>query len=331
MTFPATLILSASDVTLLADAHELMAAVADSFREASGGEAQVPQRIKLSLAGTADRLIVMPANLPRSRALATKIITVFPQNGERSLPLITGVVILNDPETGVPLAIIDGGSITGLRTAAASAVAARALARPEAETLAIIGAGTQGRAHLWALAQLYRLKEVRVCALRSESAQRLASEAAPWVGGPVRAVATPEEAARGADLVVTATTAVRPVLKGDWLDEGAHVCAVGAATLSHRELDTDVLSRAAVIAVDTRDGALEEAGDLVIPINEGRLSRGSIAEVGEILSGLRDGRRSAAEITVYKGVGMAAADASVAALIYRRARERGLGVDVHFQ
>lgn len=322
------LLLSATDVSRVVDVTDVMAAVDASFREASSGEAQVPPRIKLSLANSNGRLIVMPAYLPRSHALATKIVTAFPRNSERGAPLINGLVVLNDCQTGVPLAIIDGGSVTCLRTAAASAVATRALALPELKTLAVIGAGVQGRAHLRILAALYPLREVRVCATRLESAERLAGEAAPWVSGTVRAVAGPEEATRGADLVVTATTTVQPVLKGEWLRRGAHVCAIGAATLTHREIDTDVLIRAAVIAVDTRDGALTEAGDIVTPLAEGRISRDQIVEVGEILLGHRGGRQGPDEITVYKGVGTAAMDAAVAAMIYQSAVKRAVGTEI---
>lgn len=270
----------------------------------------------------------MPAYLPRSHALATKIVTAFPRNNERGVPLINGLVVLNDSETGVPLAIIEGGSVTGLRTAAASAVATRALALPEPKILAVIGAGVQGRAHLRILAALYPLREVRVCATRLESAERLAGEAAAWVSGPVRAVVGPEEATRDADLVVAATTAVHPVLHGEWLKRGAHVCAIGAATLTHREIDTEVLTRAAVIAVDTRQGALTEAGDIVTPLAEGRISPDQIVEVGEILLGRCRGRQQPDEITVYKGVGTAAMDAAVAATIYQRAVKRGVGTEI---
>lgn len=322
------LILSDTDVIRAADAEQLLGVIDASFRDASAGEAQVPARIKLSLAHTDNRLIVMPAYLPRCGALATKLVTVFPGNLQREIPLILGVVVLNDPDTGVPLALIEGGVLTGLRTAAASAVSARELARPGGTILGVIGSGTQGRAHVWAFAQLYPLREVRVCSRNTASARRLAKEAAPWIEGSVRAVPTPEDAARGADLVVTATTSSKPVLEGKWLNGGVHVCAVGAATLTHREIDTDVVTGAAVIAVDSREGALAEAGDLVIPINEGRLSPDRLVELGDILLGRSPGRKTEEEITLYKGVGMAAMDAAVAHLIYHRARELGLGVDV---
>lgn len=325
---PAVLILSGPDVNRVIDTVNVMVAVEACFRESSAGEAQVPARIKLSLFQSDDRLIVMPAYLPSAKALATKILTVFPGNAARRRPLIAGVVVLNDPETGIPLAVIDGASITTVRTAAGSAVAARALARPKAETLAVIGAGAQGRAHLQVFAQLYGLREVRVCARRPESAERLAREAARWTGAIVRAVATPEEATRGADLVVTATTAARPVLQGTWLGAGVHVSAVGAATLTHQEIDSDVLTRASVIAVDTREGALAEAGDLVVPIREGCVSPDRVVEVGEVLLGLRTGRQSADEITLYKAVGTAAMDAAVAVTVYRRAIEQGVGTHV---
>jgi ornithine cyclodeaminase/alanine dehydrogenase-like protein (mu-crystallin family) len=170
----------------------------------------------------------------------------------------------------------------------------------------VIGAGAHGRAHLRFLCGLYAFD------------------------APVRTVARPEGAARGADIIVTATTARAPVLHGAWLAPGAHVCGVGSATPSHRELDSEVLERASVVAVDTREAALEEAGDLIVPIDEGRLSPGKVAEVGEILLGQRPGRGGAEDITVYKGVGTAALDAAVAAAIHRRAVELGIGTEIPF-
>jgi ornithine cyclodeaminase len=257
-------------------------------------------------------------------------VTVFPGNAARGLPLVTGVVVVNDASTGLPLAVIDGAPVTTLRTAAASAVATRALAGPRPRILAVIGAGAQGRAHLRLLAQLYEFDEVRVSARRLDSARSLVDQFAPRLSARLCAVATPEEAASGADVVVTATTSHDPVLEGAWLEPGAHVCAVGSATPSHREIDADVLERASVIAVDSRDGALAEAGDFLIPIAEGRLAPERVVELGQILNGDRLLPTRGEHVTVYKGVGTATLDAAVADAIYRRAVDLGIGVQVPF-
>jgi ornithine cyclodeaminase/alanine dehydrogenase-like protein (mu-crystallin family) len=270
----------------------------------------------------------MCAFLPESGALATKIVTVFPNNATRSLPLILGVALLNDPATGAPLAVIDGGSLTSLRTAAGSAVATRVLGPAAPRTLAIIGAGAQAQAHLSILCTQYQFADVRICARRFESAQRLAMDNAACVDGAIRAVATAEEAVHDADVVVTATTATEPVVRGIWLKAASHICAVGAARPQLRELDSDVIHRAMVVAVDTREGALTEAGDLIRPISEGVLSSDDVSELGEILLGTRPGRGDADGVTVYKSVGTAAMDAAVAAAIYIAARRQGAGVEV---
>jgi ornithine cyclodeaminase/alanine dehydrogenase-like protein (mu-crystallin family) len=320
------LILSATDVMRVSDARSVTSAVHDAFCETSTGSSQVPPRMKLSLADTDNRLVVMSASM--KSALATKVVTLFPGNSARGIPLILGVAVLNDTETGIPIALLDGASLTGLRTAAGSAVATQALAPPVTSILAIIGAGAQAKAHLKLLANLYKFDEVRICARGIDSAQRLATESATWVEGRVVVVANPEEAVRGADIVVTATTAVEPVVQGEWLSANAHVCAVGATRPGIREIDSEVLIRASVIAVDTRRGALFEAGDLMTPISEGILRPESLAEVGEILLGRRQGRAETDAVTVYKSVGTAAMDAAVAAALYRAAREQGVGTEV---
>jgi ornithine cyclodeaminase/alanine dehydrogenase-like protein (mu-crystallin family) len=324
------LILSASDVARAVTDAEVLAAVGGCFRETASGRVLVPARIKSVLDDRSNRIIVMPAYLRDSGVLATKIVTVFPGNDARGLPLVNGAVLLSDPETGLPSTLIEGASITDARTAAASAVATRALAVRSPRVLALIGAGSQGRAHLRFLSALYIFDEVRVCARRLENARRFADQASSYYAGEVRAFEAPEECVRGAGIVVTATTSRTPVLEGAWLAPGAHVCGVGSATPSHRELDSEVLERASIVAVDDRAAALAEAGDLLIPIAEGRLAAERVVEVGDIMLGRSAGRTSEDDITLYKGAGTAALDAAVAALIDRRARELGLGSEVSF-
>lgn len=276
------------------------------------------------------RSSAMPAYLPLSNALATKLITAFPANVARGLPTIQAIIVLNDPESGVPLAVMDGATITGLRTAAASVLATRVLARPEASALAVLGAGLQARTHLRAMAHARRLSEVRVWTRRPESAERLAAEARAWLETPIRFTPDAESAVHGAEIVATVSSATEPILSGSWLMPGTHICGVGSHARSARELDTLTVARASVVAVDTRDGCLAEAGDLLIPAAEGAFDVGRIVEVGEILLGRASGRTSNEEITLYKSVGMAAMDTAAAALAYEKARELGIGLEVTF-
>lgn len=321
------LLLTGSDLDKVLEPHALMSALDLAFREVSSGKAQMPLRLVMPLPD-GGRSLAMPAYLPASGALATKLITAIPDNLTRNLPLIQGVVVLSDPVTGTPLAVMDGRTITGLRTAVASAVAARVLARPKANTLALLGAGLQARSHLRTFAQVRDLQEVRIWSRTPESAERLRLEALEWHAGNVCVVAKAESAVRDAHIVVTVTAATEPIVLGDWLATGTHVCAVGAHAPNARELDTTVVTRSAVVAVDTREGCLAEAGDLIIPAAEGRLDVSRVAELGEILSGTVQGRSSDREITLYKSVGMAALDAAAAAVAYRTALECGIGLEV---
>lgn len=322
-----TVLLSDAEVALLADPDLVLDAAWTALVASASGTAQVPLRTRMPLSGTGNRLLVMPGHLPGT-ALATKVVTVCPGNGARNRPLVGGVVVVTDPATGHPLAIMAAGALTGLRTAAVSALAAGALARPDSAVLAVVGAGVQGRAHARTMAHRYPLREVRLCSRRAATAESAARELAPQLDATLRVAATPQDAVRGADLVVTATTSPDPVVSGGWVAEGTHVCAVGAASPRHRELDPAVLRLASVVATDTRDGALAEAGDLMIPIAEGDLAAGRVVEVGEILRGHAAGRRSPDEVTVFKGVGSAAVDAAVAAALHRAALRRGVGTAI---
>jgi len=322
-----TVVLSDADVAALADPDLLLDAAAAALVAIATGTAQVPDRIKLSLADTGNRMLAMPGHVP-GVALATKIVTICPANVDRGKPALDGVVVLSDPADGAVLAVMAAGSFTGLRTAAASAVAARALARPTATVLAVIGAGVQARAHARALAPHFPLREVRLCGRDPRRAAAAASALTVDLGVDVRAVATPEAAVTGADLVVAATTTVEPVVHGAWLADGVHVCAVGAAKPTHRELDSAVWGRAAVVAVDDRDAVLTEAGDVIIPIAAGDLAAERVVVVGEILRDPAKGRRSDTDVTVFKGVGSAALDATVAHALWRAAVDKGMGTCV---
>jgi thiomorpholine-carboxylate dehydrogenase len=243
---------------------------------------------------------MMPALTPEG--LGLKIVTFYPKNVERGLPTHMATVALVDPETGTPLAVMDGRLITEMRTAAVSAVATNLLASPDAKILAILGSGVQAHSHAEALRLVRRFQEIRVCSPTREHAERFAKE----IGAkPMSA----EQAVRGADVVVTATNSKTPVLKGSWLKSGCHVNVIGASRPDWRETDDEAMAN--VIFVDSREGAMKESGDVI-------LSGATIyAELGEALAGKLPSRAS--ETTIFKSLGMAVEDIAAALLVYRSA------------
>ena len=324
------LVLNGDDVQRCLDPRKLVDAMDSAFRQVSQQRAQMPVRLTLPIASAPGLHVVMPAYLPDSDALATKIVTAFPANPAKGLPLILGVVVLNDATTGAPLALMDGAMITGLRTAAASALSVRTLARPDAGILTIVGTGLQAGTHLEAIAAVRDLTEVRVVGRSLESAQGFAKRFQATIEAPIHAIRTVEEAVKGADLVVLVTTAAEPIVQFESFMRGAHLCAVGSHAPTKREVDSATIAKADLVTVDTRSGALAEAGDLQVPIAEGAISSDRIAELGEVLLGTRPGRRTASDLTVYKSVGMAAMDAAAARLAYDVAIAQGIGVKVAF-
>ena len=293
------MILDEDGVRKLLKMRDLIAAMERALSELSGGRAVQPLRTVIPVAEHQGFLGVMPAYV--SGALGAKLVTFFPNN--RDVHTHQAVIILFRPETGEPLVTMDGRLITEMRTAAASAVATRALARPDATVLAILGSGVQARSHLEALRLVRRIREVRVWSPRNAAAFAARFR--------VRAAGSAEEAVGGADIVVVATTSKIPVLKGAWLSAGAHVNAVGASRPDWRELDDEVLARAKVF-VDSREACSRESGDVIAG---GKIA----AEIGSVVSGAAPGRTSADEITLFKSVGVAVEDVASADLVYRAA------------
>jgi thiomorpholine-carboxylate dehydrogenase len=266
-----------------------------ALADLSAGRVQQPVRTILPVADHRGFFGVMPAY---TGALGAKLVTFYP--GNSGLPTHHAVILLFRPETGEPLAIMDGRLITEMRTAAVSAVATQLLARPEATVLALLGAGVQAASHLEAIRLVRPVREVRVWSPRSAPAFALRHG--------VRAAGSAEEAVRGADLVVVATASQTPVLQGDWLSPGAHVNAVGAVRPDWRELDDGVLARARLY-VESREPARLESGDVMAA---GEIS----AELGEVILGARPGRRDPTEVTLFKSVGVAVEDLAAAALVH---------------
>jgi len=270
------------------------------------------------------RSAVMPACDPGSNLMGAKLVSVMPGNVANGLPSHQAIIALFDSTTGEVLAITDGRFITEARTAAVSAVSARHLARRDAHVLAIIGTGVQARSHLEALPLVREFREIRAWSPNRVNVQTFVADAAC----DVRAMGTAEEAVRGADVVVLATSAVEPVLRDGWIAPGTHVIAVGACRPTQREMEGTLLRRAKLV-VDSHAAALVESGDVLLAIGEGYLTAERIhAELGEIAGGRKPGRISREEITVFKSLGLAIEDVVSAGLAYRRAVAVGLGTTI---
>jgi len=262
-------------------------------------------------------------------AFGMKAICVFPENPAKGKDAHQGAVMLFSRETGELMALMNASEITATRTAAVSAVATRLLARDDAQQLAIIGAGVQARTHLLALAAVCSIKQARVACRNIEHAQELVREMQPRFSFPIEVVKTNEEAVRGADLIVTATSSQEPVINKDWISPGAHVNAIGTHSPTSREIDSATMA-AARIFTDRRESALNEAGDYLLAAKEGRVSADSIVgEIGELLIGTKPGRTSVNEITLFKSLGLAIEDVACAEYLYQKALSQSLGTWVN--
>ena len=313
--------LSEADVRAVLSPVELIPAMETALAEFSAGRVEQPVRSVIELR-SCTFFGLMPA-YDRARAvLGVKLVSVIPENAARLLPTHRAVISLFDPETGELLAVLDGRYITEVRTAAASAVSVKLLARPNAEVLAVLGSGVQARSHVEALRSVWNFREIRAWSPTPEHLGLFAAECG------LRAAASAEEAVGGADVVVLATNMVTPAIDSAWVSEGAHLIAIGACRYSQREIDPELVARARLF-VDSRAAALEESGDVVQGIREGRFTAGHVrAELGEVVSGCAPGRTGEREITLFKSLGIAIEDVAAAALAYRRARETGRGLEV---
>lgn len=313
-------VLSATDVGSCVDMAGAIEAVAGAFRELSAGRARSP--VRLAVSAPAGVSLFMPAYLERPAALGAKVVSVFSGNAGRGLPAIHGVVLLLDGETGVPRALMDGTYLTALRTGAASGVATRHMAREDARVLTVFGSGAQSRTQIEAVRTVRDIREVRIVSTNPDSARELADG---LDGVEARVVADAAEAVRGAHVICTATTSSTPVFPGGAVDPGTHVNGIGSYTPEMQEVDAALVVRARVV-VDARDAALEEAGDLVIPLRAGLIGEDHLrAELGEVVGGQAPGRIGADEITFFKSVGNAVQDMAVAARVLEAAEARGIG------
>ena len=316
-------ILSADDVRACVDMPAAIDAMREAFAALSAQEATVPMRLALETEHGVS--LFMPAHLRESGNAGAKVVSVNPGNAARGLPAIHAVVLVLDVLTGRPTALMDGTWLTALRTGAVGGLAAGLLARSDAKTVALFGAGVQARTQLEAVRCVREITEVRVVSRSGASADRLAGEV---VG--VRAVRVDDanEAIEGADIIIAATSSSTPVFDGARVEPGTHVTGVGSYTLDMREVDTALVQRARII-VDQREAVMEEAGDIVGPIRDGVVDETVIiAEIGEVVLGRVPGRTADSEITFFKSVGNAVQDVAVAARVLAAAESEGHGLVV---
>jgi ornithine cyclodeaminase len=323
------LILTAADVRKLLPMTDCVEVMERAMRAVSAGAVEMPARLATPLGNDGSYFFLMPGSLVDEPLYGAKVVSLVPDNPAAGRPAVQGFVTLFDRETGAPAALVDGFEITRIRTAAASALATRELALNDAVSHGILGAGVLAAAHLEAVACVRDINKVLIWARDSAKAQRFVQDQGGRSGLDIVAVENPAEAA-ACDIVTTVTNSATPVLLGEWLRPGCHVNLVGAHRPDHREIDSAGMS-CSELYVDWRDGALNEAGDLLIPVSEGVVKFDHVVgEIGEVLSGQAVGRTSDSQITTYKSLGVVAQDLYAAGKVFEEALSSGMGQAVKF-
>ena len=319
------LIVNQSEVAQLLSMSECVIVMADALKALARGEAIQPLRPIMRLPEKIGLLGIMPGYLDSIKSMGLKVISIFPGNQGTEFDSHQGAVLLFEAKHGQLLSIMDASSITAIRTAAVSGVATQALAREEASDLAILGSGVQAQTHLEAMLLARKIKRVRVWSRNFENARKFAERESPKHKIAVEPMKTTKEATQNADIICTVTSSSQPVLFGEWIAPGAHINAVGSSTPHVRELDTPAVVRA-MLFVDRRESTLNEAGDFLIPKNEGAIKDDHIrGELGEILLGHLKGRISDQEITLFKSLGLAIEDVAAAHYVYQKALKKKKG------
>lgn len=320
-------ILSAEDVRQSLPMNVAIEAMKTAYSQFSSNQAKVPLRSRIDVATQQGVSLFMPALLGETNELAVKIVSVFPNNLERGEPTIYALVIVLDASSGRPLAVLEGGSLTAIRTGAASGAATDVLARPDSKTVAIFGSGVQARTQLEAVCTVREIEDVWVFSLDRPGLDAFIAEmtGSGPIPAQVKIAKDPDQAVEGADIICTATTSTTPVFTAENVKAGTHINAIGSFTPEMQEIDPAILTQARIV-VDSREAVLAETGDLIIPIDQGLLSEDAIqAELGEILNGTEPGRTGPDEITLFKSVGIAVQDTAAAGRAIVGAIDRNLG------
>ncbi|QLH75072.1 MAG: alanine dehydrogenase [Methanomassiliicoccales archaeon] len=328
-----TLLLTARQIEGLLQMKEVISAVESAFRYKGLGKVDMPPKSYLTFTEHNGDLRTMPSYIPDLGVAAVKVVNSHPDNFKRhNMRTVMATLILVDPETGAPISYMDATLLTGMRTGAASAVASKYLAIRDPKVLGVIGAGNQAKTQIEALMTYYGgFEEIRVNDHFSEKARELASHFRRVYGdedlGDIRAVPSPEDCVRGADIVVTATPSRRPIVKDEWVSEGVHFNCIGADAPGKQEMDPAILRRAMVVVDDWEQAS--HSGEINIPLANGQISKDHIhAEIGQIVAGLSPGRENRRQVTVFCSTGLAVQDAVTAKLIYEKAVERGIGTSI---
>jgi ornithine cyclodeaminase len=323
------LIIRAAEIRELLSMAECIEVMDQAMRSFSAGEVIIPPRTIAPLADEHSFFILMPGEMKSPPMYGAKIVGLHPDNPAKGRPAVQGFVVLFDSQTGNPVALADGAEITAIRTAAASALATRELSNPYATSHGVLGTGVQAASHLDAVCCVRNIRSVRVWGRDPEKARRFAALHSARLDMNIIAVTDPADAG-ACDVVSVVTSSPEPVLTGSWLQPGAHVNLVGAHEPQDREADTEAVTRSAVY-VDSREGALAEAGDILIPIAEGAVTRDHIVgEIGDVLLGSAPGREDRQQITLYKSLGLFAQDLFASGFLLEKALEAGKGQSVEF-
>jgi ornithine cyclodeaminase len=314
--------------------HEAIEAMKKAYASLSDGTAVVPLRTRLPIPGSAALSLFMPAfvNSQDGNALAIKVVSLFPTNPARGLAYIQAAVLVFDAETGQAIALLEGSSLTAIRTGAASGAAIDLLARPDSKVVAVFGAGAQGRTQLEAACTARKIETAFICDADQEKAKAFAEEMKSKHGMPkdIQVASNAKAAIENADIICTATTSTQPVFEDKNVRAGTHISAVGSYTPEMQEVPAETLQRARIF-VDSRTASLEEAGDLIQPMHAGLFDEAHIyGELGELILGKISGRQSQEEITYFKSVGIAVQDAMAAQVALNNARKMNIGTEVNF-
>lgn len=323
-------ILSGKQIRAAISMKDIVEAMKLAFVELSTGSPEMPIRAHISIAEPEGTALFMPCYMQPSEMIGIKTVTLFEENRKNGLPYIQGMVSLFDGNNGTPRAVLDGMTITSLRTGAASGLATELLSRKDSTICAIFGAGVQGRTQLEAVCAVRDIKKALVYDAQPAAAESFAKEMSKELGIEIVAVKSPKEAVKDADIICCASIAETPVFDDQDLPAGVHINAVGSYKPHVQEVPEEMVLRSRLY-VDHRESALEETGDLIIPINNGVFTEDHIvAEIGEVAAGKAPGRRSDSEITFFKTVGVAVQDLAAATITLKKAEELGIGTMVEF-
>lgn len=321
------LILTKNDVESVLEMTECMDVVTKAFSELVNGTAVLPLRIGIKPEN--GLCLYMPAYLKEMGAIACKVVTVYKDNpSKHNLPTTIGKVLLQNPDTGEVICIMDGGYLTAVRTGAASGVATQYLARKsDAQKAGIFGAGVQAKMQLWAVSIARKLSKAFVYDVSDEAVHKFVNEMSSKLNLEVIKVKKPEEILN-ADIICTATSSSVPIFDGKKVREGTHINGIGSHTPNARELDSEIIKRSLFVG-DSKEACFNEAGDLIIPIKEGVINESHFhAELGEIITGKKKGRTDDKMITLFKSNGLAVQDTATAKLVYEKALKAGIGKNI---